>query len=234
MSREFIPASDVSTDRLIPAEPLLEGAGDLTRRLQGLLDGQPKDDATVSQALDGMDGLLDEIAAGLYNMASMLVGEGEDGARLVETTIADTDLACCPDPAEARRNARRVLCEAALDTLRQRDPASLAAPEGLEHAATCIEDDDLDAVGVSGQELQQMMTGPERNRVRTWLASLPTAMRTIFVMRGVAGFSAAETAHMLVEHGGEKAAGWTPDAVRELTRQSLCSLASQLIQASTR
>jgi len=231
MSRESISASGASIDRLIPAEPLLEGAGDLTLRLQGLLDGQPKDDATVAQALDGMDGLLEEIAAGLYNMASMLVGEGEDSVRLVETTIANVELACCPDPAEARRNARRVLCEAALNTLRQRDPASLAAPEGLEHAATCIEDDDLDAAGVSGHELQQMMSGPERNRVRTWLAGLPTAMRTIFVMRGVAGFTAAETAQMLVAHGG---AGWTPEAVRELTRQSLCSLASQLIQASTR
>jgi hypothetical protein len=234
MNRESIAASSAPLDRLIPAEPLLEGSGDLTLRLQGLLDGQPKDDATVAQALDGMDGLLDEIAAGLYSMASMLVGEGEDSVRLMETTIANTDLACCPDPVVARHNARRALCEAALDTLRQREPAGLAAPEGLEHAATCIEDDDLDAVGDSGRELQQMMTGPERNRVRTWLASLPTALRTIFVMRGVAGFSAAETAHMLVEHGGEKGAGWTPDAVRELTRQSLCSLASQLIQASTR
>jgi hypothetical protein len=37
---------------------------------------------------------------------------------------------------------------------------------------------------------------------------------------------------MLAEHGGPKAAGWTPDAVRELFRQALCSLTSQLIQAT--
>jgi DNA-directed RNA polymerase specialized sigma24 family protein len=234
MGKQSITANDIPLDRLIPAEPIMEGAGDLTQRLQGLLDGQPKDDATVSRVLDGMNDLLDEIAAGMYNMASMLVGEGEDGVRLVETTIANTDLACCPDPAVARQNARRVLCEAALDILSQRDAASLAAPEGLEHASTCIDDDDLDAAGVSGKELEQMMAGPERNRVRTWLSSLPTAMRVIFVMRGVAGFTAADTAHMLVAHGGPQAAGWTPDAVREFTRQSLCSLASQLIQATTR
>jgi hypothetical protein len=38
---------------------------------------------------------------------------------------------------------------------------------------------------------------------------------------------------MLVEHGGPQAAGWTVEAVREFCRQGLCSLASQLIQAST-
>jgi hypothetical protein len=58
-------------------------------------------------------------------------------------------------------------------------------------------------------------------------------MRTIFVLRVVAGFSAAEIATMLAAHGGPQAAGWTVDAVREFCRQGLCSLASQLIQAST-
>jgi hypothetical protein len=38
---------------------------------------------------------------------------------------------------------------------------------------------------------------------------------------------------MLAAHGGPQAAGWTVDAVREFCRQGLCSLASQLIQAST-
>jgi hypothetical protein len=70
--------------------------------------------------------------------------------------------------------------------------------------------------------------------VRTWLASLPAAMRTIFVLRAVAGFTTAETIALLKAHGGPKAAGWSPDAVRELFRQGLCSLASQLLQAANR
>ena len=57
-----------------------------------LLDGQPKDEATVSRALEGMDDMLDTIAAGLYSMASMLVGEGEDSIGLVETAVARTDI----------------------------------------------------------------------------------------------------------------------------------------------
>ena len=56
--------------------------------MHGLLDGQPKDEATVSKALEGMDEMLDVIAAGLYSMASMLVGEGEDSIRLVEVAVA--------------------------------------------------------------------------------------------------------------------------------------------------
>src|ERR1035438_5867331 len=117
-------------------------------------------------------------------------------------------------------------------TLFRSNPGSLAAPRGLKPAATCIEDDDLDAVGASGDQLLTMLAGPDRDRVRNWLTSLPTLTRTIFVLRAVAGFRAAEIAAMLVAHGGPQAAGWTVDAVREVCRQGLCSLASQLIQAS--
>jgi hypothetical protein len=52
-----------------------------------------------------MDGIVDQIAAGLYNLASMLVGEGEESVRLVETAIANTDVSACQDPAQARAAA---------------------------------------------------------------------------------------------------------------------------------
>ena len=77
-----------------------------------------------------------------------------------------------------------------------------------------------------------MIAGPDRDRVRAWLESLPTALRTIYVLRAVAGLTATETADLLAQHGGRLAAGWTPEAVRELFRQGLCSLASQLIHAT--
>jgi len=196
------------------------------------LDGKPKDEATVEQAFAGMDDVFEMIAAGLYNMASMLVGEGEAGVRLVETAVAEADVSACQNPAQARQSSRRALCTAALKTIAEKDPESLAAPDRLVHAATCIEDDDLDAAGDSGDEVQRMMAGPDRDRVRTWLAGLPTSLRTIFVLRAVAGFSADETAALLAAHGGPGAQGWDAAAVRELFRQALCSLASQLIQAS--
>ena len=224
-----------TTDSLIPAHPPIpEIAIEFSARVHGLLDGHPKDEATVAQALGGMDAIVDMIAAGLYSIASMLVGEGEESIRLVETAIANAELSACHDPAESRQSSRRALCIAALETLAHRDPASLAAPGTLEAAGGCIEDDDLDAAGASGQELLTMLAGPDRDRARNWLAGLPTLTRTIFVLRAVAGFSAAESAGLLAAHGGPQAAEWTAEAVREFCRQGLCSLASQLLQAANR
>jgi hypothetical protein len=228
MAREATFANDGP----ISAQPMPTGAQAFSERVHGLLDGQPKDEATVARALEGMDDVVESIAAGLYNMASMLVGEGEDSVRLVETAIATAELSACNDPSQSRKSSRRALCAAALELLAKRSPASLAAPLGVEPAATCIEDDDLDAAGVSREELESMMAGADRERVRTWLASLSIEERTVFVLRAVAGFTAAETAGLLTEHGGPRASGWTADAVRAFFRQGLCSLASQLLQST--
>jgi DNA-directed RNA polymerase specialized sigma24 family protein len=219
-----------SRTSLIPPQPMPEGAQDFSKRVTGLLDGQAKDDATVARALDGMDAMLDAIAAGLYSLASMLVGEGEDGVRLVETAVATAEVSACQDAAQGRKSSRRALARAALELLERREPGSLAAPEDIEPAGSCIEDDDLESAGVSRDELERMIAGPDRDRVRTWLAQLPLALRTVFVLRAVAGFSAGETAGLLAGHGGPKAAGWTAEAVRAVFRQGLCSLASQLLQ----
>ena len=59
----------------------------------------------------------------------------------------------------------------------------------------------------------------------------PTDVRTVFVLRAVAGFTAAETGGLLVEQGGMKAAGWNVELVRAVFRQGLCSLGSQVLQA---
>jgi hypothetical protein len=218
---------------LIPARPLSADFKEFSERVHGLLDGPPKDDALISKAKDGMDDMLLFIAEGLYSLASMLLGEGEESIRAVEAAIANAEVSACQNPFEARQSSRRALCAAALQTIAEREPGSLAAPEGLERASTCIDDDDLDAARESGEELLRMLAGPDRDRVRSWLAGLRTAPRTIFVLRAVAGFTPAETAMLLAAHGGPEAAGWTEDAVREFCRQALCSLASLLLQAST-
>lgn len=222
-----------SADSLIPKQELPAGAEDFSVRLHDLLDGQQKDDATVQEAFEGLEGMFDLIAAGLYSLASMLVGEGEDSVRLVETAIATADISSADNAVQARKSSRIALSKAAIELLAQRDGQSLAAPEGLEHVNTCIEDDDLDAAAEYGDELARMMAGPDRERARTWLAGLSVPMRVIFGLRAVAGLSSQETATLLAENGGPKAAEWTADAVREIFRQGLCSLASQLIHATT-
>jgi Sigma-70, region 4 len=224
---------DTPQASLIPPQPIPAGAEVFSQKMQGMLDGHLKDDATVKEAFAGLDEMFDLIAAGLYTLASMLIGEGEESVTLVERAVETADVASCDNAGQARKNSRLALCRAAMGILERRSPGCLAAPAGLEHAHTCIEDDDLDAASVSGQEFSQMLAGPDRDRVRTWLASLPTEQRVIFVMRAVAGFSSPETAAVLAAHGGPQAAGWTAEAVREIFRQALCSLASQLIHATT-
>ncbi len=193
---------------------------------------QGNDASTVARAFEGMDSMLDRVAAELYSFASMLVGEGEDAIRLVETAIASAEVGAGSGHTEARRSRRLALATKAVELIARRDSAALAAPEGLERAVTCIEADDLDAAAEAREAMERMIAGPDRDRVRAWLESLPTAMRTIYALRAVAGLTASETADILGAHGGPRAAGWTAEAVRELFRQALCSLASQLIHAT--
>ncbi len=188
--------------------------------------------SAAEPVFEGMDDMLDNIAAGLYSLASMLVGEGEQSVLLVETAISTAEISPGADPLETRMNSRRALATAAMGKLVRREPGCLDAPEGLEPALTCIDDGDLDAAGEYGEELERVMAGSDRDRVCQWLEGLSPVLRTIFVLRAVAGFSATETAGLLAAHGGPHAAGWTPDAVREEFRQGLCSLASQLLHAS--
>jgi DNA-directed RNA polymerase specialized sigma24 family protein len=193
---------------------------------------QPKGEAAAVKAPESIDEMVESIAAHLYSLASMLVGEGKESERLVEMAVSSAEVSLCHDPENSRRSSQQALSTAAIDLLAGRNPNSLEAPEGLEPAASCIEKDDLASAGISTKELESMIAGPDRDRVREWLASLPTAMRTVFVLRAVAGFSAAETAALLKAHGGPQASGWTPGMAREVFRQGLCSLASQLLQAS--
>ena len=221
--------SKSATDSLIPQPPITPEVKAFSSRVHSLLDGTPKDEATIAKAFEGLDSVFDMIAAGLYNLASMLVGEGEESVRLVEKTVATVEVSPGGDAAQSRRNSRRALCAEAIRILEQREPGCLAAPPHAEPGGGCIEDDELESSGVSREVLEMMIAGPDRQRVRTWLASLPVQERVIFVLRAVAGLSGAETADLLARHE----AGWTAEAVRGTLRQALCSLASQLLHASS-
>src|SRR5271157_1638240 len=84
-------------------------------------------DAPVTRAQRGWRETFDRIASGLYSLASMLVGEGEDSARLVETAIANGEVSACQDAEQARASSRRAMCGPALELLEQRNPGCLAA-----------------------------------------------------------------------------------------------------------
>jgi hypothetical protein len=183
-----------------------------------------------SAAVDEAANPLDAVAVRLYNLASMLLGEGEEAVTLVERTLASPLVSGCCDAALMERSGRNVLASEGVRILAGNNPASLAAPTGLEPLTNCIEDDDLAAAGVSATDLEKMLTGPGREKLQRWLAGLPAAQRSIFALRALGGYCANDTAKLLVTNGGPQAAGWTQQGVRETMRKALCSLASQLIR----
>jgi hypothetical protein len=191
---------------------------------------KPTDSTATPPA--GLDEKLDRIALELYSLASMLVDEGEPSARLVEIAIETAEVSACQNPIAARKSSRRALCRAAVKELVARDTGSLAAPDASVAVVSCIEEDDLEASGISQPELEAMLAGPDRERMRSWLTQLSTPVRTVFVLRAVAGYCSNDTAALLVEFGGPRAEGWTAKAVSETFRQGLCSLASQLLHAN--
>lgn len=176
---------------------------------------------------------LDELAVELYTLAAMLVGEGETSAQLAVTAVETSEVSACENPIAARKSARRALCRAAVAQIAASNSAALAAPSATATVQSCIADDDLEAAGVSAEQLEAMLSGPERDRMRGWLEQLSTMVRTVFVLRAVAGYCAIDTSAMLAEYGGPQASGWTPKAASDIFRQGLCSLASQLLHAST-
>jgi len=228
--------SKVLDSNLIPNEPLNPDDAAFFEQVSGMLDGKPKDALVVEAALSGWDALLEKVGAELYRIASMLLGEGEEAIRLIERVVANLDLAACGSPEEARHKSRLLLAADAISVLQVRDSLaqtkSLAAPVDDSGPASCIEDDDLEAAGVTPDELEQMISGPEGHRLRDWLEGLSVQLRVIFVLRAVAGLSSPEISGLLAEHGGPSAQDWNPDAVRSTFRQALCSLASQLIHAT--
>ena len=229
-----MPSNSNSLDRsFLPEEPIHPQGADFLEKVNGMLDGQPKDPVAVEAALGEWDGLLEKIAGELYRISSMLIGEGEESIRLIEQVVATVDLPACHDPIEARHNSRLALAGLAIAQLAARDESALTAPaDDGSSPVSCIEDDDLDAAGVSRAEFEQMMNGPDSHRLRDWLEGLSVQLRAVFVLRAVAGLTSPEVAGLLAENGGAAAQDWTPGAVRSSFRQALCSLASQLIHAT--
>ena len=165
-------------------------------------------------------------------MASMMAGEGEQSIRLVEEAIASSEVSACGSPVEARKSSRRALARRTIAALAAARPEAFLAPVESGPIASCIDDDDLAAAGISGAELELLLAGPERERMRTWIEGLPETQRTVFVLRAVAEIPSDEVAGLLAENGGAGAEGWDAEGVRGAFRQALCSLASNLIHAT--
>jgi DNA-directed RNA polymerase specialized sigma24 family protein len=174
----------------------------------------------------------------LFQLAALLLGDQDEAVRLVEETMARTEIDPCADPASARRQARQQVLEGALGRLRQTDPASFAVSGDAAAANNvCVEDEDLSAAGISHAQLTEWLASEGRQDLRDWLRALPAAQRAVFVQRAVLGQGNVATAEAFqasapASDGKGGAGWWTPQAVGELYRLALCSLANSLAHSS--
>jgi len=172
-----------------------------------------------------------ETAVELYQLAALMLGDEGEAASLVESTVADVDVDPCATEEAAVDNARHHLVEAAVALMNEAEPGAFAAPAPAAATATCIEDDDLSAAGISAQQIMELLKGAGNGgQLRSWLDQLPAAQRAIFVQRAVLGWNNDATATSLANGSGSKPA-WSSAQVSEIFRQALCSLANALVHA---
>ncbi len=176
------------------------------------------------------------MAAELFQLASLLVGEEGRALRLIESTLATMEIDPCLDPETANQQARAHVVRGALAQLAAEQPAAFAAQAASAAGSDpCIQDDDLQAAGITPAQLRgwlEQQGKPELRRgLREWLESLPMVQRAIFVQRAVLGQGNEAAAGLLREAGGAEASGWTPQTVSDTFRQALCSLANSLAHA---
>ncbi|HEY0785281.1 MAG TPA: hypothetical protein VGD62_05370 [Acidobacteriaceae bacterium] len=168
-------------------------------------------------------------AVELFQLAALLMGDEAEAVRLVEETMAASEIDPCLDPAGARLQARQNVVAGALRRLRRSDPGSFAVVPRADADPVCVEDEDLTAVGISHAQLTEWLASDGRHDLRAWLAALPSAQRAIFVQRAVMGQGNAATGEALHAATGDTGqAPWTAQAVGEAYRLALCSLANSL------
>ncbi len=184
----------------------------------------------------GDAGAVQGMASELFQLASLLIGDEGRALQLIEQSLATIEIDPCLDPVAAREQARARVVRGALTELSAAQPAAFRSTSAEAPGyAPCVQDDDLEAAGITPAQLRvwlEQQGKPELRRgLRTWLEELPVVQRAIFVQRAVMGQGNEAAAKLLREAGGEEAGGWTPQIVGESFRQALCSLANSLAHA---
>jgi hypothetical protein len=165
-------------------------------------------------------------AVEMYRFAAMMLGNEAEALSLVENTVAAVDVDPCADPCAAKGLVRERVLDGALEIMHRQDPASFADLPAAD-SGSCLEDDDT---ALSGTEITELVSGAERGPLRDWLNRLSQAQRAVFVQRAVLGSSNADTARAINRYA--KPSIWTAEAVSNLFRQALCSLASSLVHSA--
>jgi hypothetical protein len=177
--------------------------------------------------------MAEDSALHLFQIAALMLGDEQEAVSLVEESVARVEADPCAEGTLAYDEARTFLVQNAVQRMAGLYPEAFAVPSTPATDATCLETDDLDAVGLNGEQFGAMISGPGRARMREWLERLAPALRAIFVLRAVAGQDGEQTAESLRQSGARGAQAWRRDQVGTAYRQALCSLATCLMSAQT-
>lgn len=177
---------------------------------------------------------LQNAASDLFQTAAMLLGQEHEAVSVVEEVVAGAEVDPCCDPHTAHREAREHVITASLKRMGQNPAGGLDAElaAGGTSSNTCIESEDLSAAGLTTAQLEALLEGPGRVRLRQWLDLLSPAMRAVFVLRALLGRGNEAAAEALQASGSPGAAGWTVATVSQVYRKALCSLATSLLHSS--
>jgi DNA-directed RNA polymerase specialized sigma24 family protein len=171
---------------------------------------------------------IESAARELYQTAALFVGDEREAMQLVEETVASIEIDPCADGEAARDAANRDLVRRSLARV-ARLRSSEMHPTASTDLGGCVETDDLSAAGITREQLEGLLTGSGRARMRQWLEGLGPVERSVFVLRAVLGRSGAESAHLLEQATADP---WTEANIGGAYRAALCSLASSLAHAA--
>jgi hypothetical protein len=170
----------------------------------------------------------ESVARELYQTAALFVGDEGEAMQLVEQTVANVEMDPCADGDAARNAANHDLVQRALIRVAALRPAQMH-PSAAADLGGCVETDELSAAGITRNQLESLLSGGDRMRMRQWLEGLGPVERSVFVLRAVLGRSRAESEHLLHQATGDP---WTEAHVGGAYRAALCSLASSLVHSS--
>src|SRR6202034_3335300 len=177
--------------------------------------------------------MAEDTAVQLFQIAALMLGNEQEAVSLVEETVAKVETDPCAEATVAYAEARSLLVHTAVQRMAGLYPEAFAVPTPEPADAACIETDDLGAAGLPGEQFGSLFSGAGRAGMREWLDRLAPALRTVFVLRAVAGQDGEQTAESLRRSGARGAQAWRRDQVGAAYRQALCSLATCLLSSHT-
>ena len=177
--------------------------------------------------------LAEDSALQLFQIAALMLGNEQQAVSLVEETVAKVETDPCAEGTLAYLEARTLLVHIAVQRMAGLHPEAFAVPAIQAADAACIETDDLESAGLTGEQFGALIEGAGRAGMREWLERLAPALRAIFVLRAVAGQDGEQTAESLRQSGAIGAQAWRRDQVGAAYRQALCSLATCLMSSRT-